>query len=357
MGQRITPLLIGAVFFTGLLIYLLIPEAEQTRPRFSMETPVRLHEVTFGEFPVVVEALGTASANESIVITALETETVANIHFDDGNTVKKDQLLVALHNREEQARVIELEVNLKDAQRQLKRYVNLARENATSQQLLDEQQARVNALEAQLEVAQTQLEELEIRAPFAGQLGIRQVSVGSLVRPGDEITTLDDLHQIKLDFSIAERHLPSVSLDQTVEAHSVAYPGEAFTGKIGSIGSRVDPITRAIQVRALIANPDFKLRPGMLLQISVQKDLLNSLVIPEQALIPIEDKQFVFVVEDNTAILTEVQIGLRKPGLVQINDGLSEHQQIVVEGTMRLRDGSKVKPLGKTPEDSSSKES
>ena len=123
---------------------------------------------------------------------------------------------------------------------------------------------------------------LQVRAPFAGRLGHREVSIGALIRPGDTITTLDDVQVIKVDFNLSEANLPSVVEGQLVEATSVAYPGEMFRGKISSVDSRVDPITRAIQVRADIDNPEFKLRPGMLLTVNVQKRLLNTLVLPEK---------------------------------------------------------------------------
>jgi membrane fusion protein, multidrug efflux system len=221
----------------------------------------------------------------------------------------------------------------------------LARGNATSQQLLDEQQAKVKSIEAQKEVVEAQLAELELRAPFSGKLGIRQVSLGALVKPGDVITTLDDLQVVKVDFSVAEVHLPSIAQGQLINATSIAYPGEIFKGKINSVDSRIDPITRAVQVRAIVDNEAAKLRPGMLLQILLQKQILNTLVVPEGALIPVEDKQFVFVIEDDKAVKREVQVGRRKPGVAQILSGLVVGEQVVVEGTLRLQDGSAVKVL------------
>ena len=221
----------------------------------------------------------------------------------------------------------------------------MAQKSVASKQLLDEQEANVKALKAQLEVAKAQLEELELRAPFSGLLGVRQVSLGALVMPGDLIATLDDLHIIKMDFTIAESHLPSVRKGQQVSATSAAYPGETFEGEISSIASRVDPVTRAIQIRAIIDNKDLKLRPGMLLQINLEKDILNTLTLPEGALVPIEDKQFVFVIKGDKVERQEVKVGLRKPGIAQITSGLKEGDQVVIEGALRLREGSVVNVL------------
>ena len=221
----------------------------------------------------------------------------------------------------------------------------MAKESAASEQLLDEQQAKVKALQAQMDVVNSQLDELQIRAPFDGVLGIRQVSVGALLTPGDLVSTLDDIALVKVDFSISEAHLPTVVIGQQIKATSVAYPGEIFAGKIASIASRLDPITRSIQIRANIDNKLLKLRPGMLLQIELQKLMLETLVLPEQSLVPVEDKQFVFVVKDGAVSRKEVEAGRRRPGFVQIISGLDVGDQVVVEGTLRLRDGSKVRIL------------
>ncbi|MCV2884790.1 efflux RND transporter periplasmic adaptor subunit [Aestuariibacter sp. AA17] len=339
---KLSPMAFAVLALAGLLAYLNWPQAEAENARRGGATPVVVHDVKESEFEVIVEALGTAKANEAVTITAQKAEVVHQLHFDDGDRVEKDQLLLTLDNREENARVKELDVNLQEAKRQLKRVKDLANKSVASQQLLDEQEAKVKALKAQRDVARAKLEELNIRAPFKGKLGIRQVSVGAFVSPGDSITTLDDLSKIKVDFSISESHLPSLQIGQKVTAKTVAYPDNAFIGEIKSIDSRVDPITRSIQVRAIVDNPDYALRPGMLLQINLQKQVLNTLVVPEKALLPIEDKQFVFVIIDGKASKREVQVGKRKPGWVQIRGGLQEGEQVVVEGTLRLNDGAAV---------------
>ena len=169
-------------------------------------TLVKVHRTIEEEFEVVVEALGTGRANESVLITTQTSDIVQKIHFDDGDRVKAGQVLLTLIDLEEKARLAALDVDLQEANRQLKRIANLAKKNVASEQLLDEQQAEVNALRAEMNVLKTQMRALEVRAPFDGLLGLRQVSVGALVRPGDAITTLDDLSIIKVDFNIAEVH-------------------------------------------------------------------------------------------------------------------------------------------------------
>lgn len=344
---KFSPLLIGVLALIGFLIFINLPQqsAEANRSGPS-ETPVMVETASQQSFPIVVEALGTAVANESVNITAQQAQIVTNVMFKDGALVKKGQKLLELNNRAELARLNEIDINLSEARRQLERIKGLAKQSAASEQLLDEQSARVESLLAQREVAKADLQELQVVAPFAGRLGVRQVSVGSLVRPGDTITTLDDLDLIKVDFSVAEIHFASINDGQRIFASSIAYPGEEFVGNITNIDSRIDPETRSIQVRAELPNPDLKLRPGMLLQINLEKRVLDALVVPEHALVPEGDKQFLFVVDDaNRANKTLVKVGERKPGWVQVLDGISAGDKVITQGTLRVRDGSPVKVL------------
>lgn len=344
-GLKFSPLFIAAAVFIALVIYLYLPKEEIEQIKNQTLTPVTVHVIKSEPFPITIEALGTAKANESIALTAQTTDTIQSVEFDDGDIVKRGQVLLTLNDNEEKARLNELDINLQEAKRQLNRISNLAKESAASEQLLDEQQAKVKALKAQMDVLGSQLDELIIRAPFDGVLGVRQVSLGALLKPGDLVTTLDDIATIKLDFSISESHLPTVAMGQLIKASSVAYPGDIFEGKITSIASRVDPITRSIPIRASINNQKLKLRPGMLMQIELQKNVLQTLVLPEQSLVPVEDKQFVFVVVDDAVVRKEVTVGRRKPGFVQILSGLNAGDKVVVEGTLRLRDGSKIRIL------------
>lgn len=340
---RLSPLLLGIVLLAGFLGYVNWPQEQTEAKRGPSKTPVVVAAVEQQMFPITIEALGTARANESVTLTAREADLVTAVNFDDGDVVNKGDLLVQLRNLEEKARLNELKVSLQEAQRQLVRVRNLAKESAASEQLLDEQQTRVETLKAQIEVAQSVLTELEIRAPFSGKLGIREISVGSLVRPADVITTLDDLSVIKVDFSVAESHLASLANGQKITATSVAYPGEAFIGEISGIDSRVDPVTRSILVRAEINNREQQLRPGMLLQITLEKTVLDTLVVQEKALVPVEDRQYVFVVENGTVRQQEVLIGARRPGRVQVLEGVNAGDFVVVEGTLRIRDQSQVR--------------
>ena len=350
MSARLSfsPLWVGVIALIGLLVFINWPEEQQAQQQGSRATPVVTQIVNVEPFAVTLQALGTAKANESVMITPQESDVITSLNFSDGQQVVAGDVLAQLNSNEQKARLNELNINLAEAERQLKRIQNLALSNSTSTQLLDEQQARVKAFIAQREVAQENLNKTFIIAPFSGKLGLRQVSLGAYVKPGDIITTLDDIETIKVDFAISERHLPSVSEGQTVFAESVAYPGVQFEGIITNVDSRIDPSTRSINIRTKIDNAQQKLRPGMLLTITLQKRVLDTLVIDEKALVPDHEDQYVFVVVDGKAVKTKVLIGERRPGSVQILEGVVQGDEVVVQGTLRIRNGSQLRVLNST---------
>lgn len=339
------PIAIFVALIAAALVYFFLfadPQAgKEEKPQSAV--PVRIQTAQISEFRDVIEALGTAQANESIVVTAQAQDIAMAVHFDDGDVVKSGQLLVELDSREETARVQELKFRLAEANRQYQRLVDLRRQNAASQQQLETQDVAVKNIIAELEVAETLLAQKRIMAPFSGRLGIRQISVGSLVSPGEQITTLDDVTPIKLDFNVPELYFASLNVGQTVAARSGAYPGEEFRGEIRSIDSRVDPLTRSILVRAVIPNDENKLRPGMLLRVNLLRSVDKTMILPEKTIVPINDQSFVYVIDDNNqAQQTPVTLGRRKPGIVEVIDGVKPGDKIVTEGMVRLRDGVAV---------------
>lgn len=350
MSKRFSfsPLWVGVLALMGFLIFINWPVPDPAAREGSRATPVVTQIVSIQPFAVTLQALGTAKANESVMITPQESDVITSLNFSDGQRVDTGTVLAQLNSNEQKARLNELNINLAEAERQLKRIQNLVLSNSTSAQLLDEQQARVKALIAQREVAQENLNKTFITAPFSGKLGLRQVSLGAYVKPGDVLTTLDDIKTIKVDFSISERHLPSVNEGQTVFAESVAYPGVQFEGTITNVNSRIDPATRSFSIRTKIDNAAEQLRPGMLLTITLQKRVLNTLVIDEKALVPDHEDQFVFKVVDGKAVKTKVIIGERRPGKVQILEGVAIGDEVVVQGTLRIRDGSELRVLNST---------
>ncbi|MCW8833409.1 MAG: efflux RND transporter periplasmic adaptor subunit, partial [Colwellia sp.] len=334
----------------GIVVYIQWPKTEQKAQKSQRIVSVRTVTVAWGEFKDSIEAVGTARAHEQVLITSKYSDLVDKIFFNDGQLVKQGDELIRLNNQEELAKVSELEANLSESMAQLKRFQDLLNSKATSKSLVDQQEAKTKAIAAQLQSARTKLNDLVIKAPFDGILGFREVSVGAYIDAGSVITSLDDLSLIKVDFTLPERFLPTIKLGQLVAAYNVAYQNKKFTGKITSIDSRVNPVTRTLKVRAEIPNENLALRPGMLLNINLVRQVETLLQLPESTIIPIEDKHFIFVVQTNeeqiqSAVRKEVKIGRRLPGTVEILAGVNQGEQVVAQGALKLRDGSLVKVL------------
>ena len=210
---------------------------------------------------------------------------------------------------------------------------------------VDEARARHFAAQARYRSIVARLDDRLITAPFSGVLGFRQVSAGTLIKPGDPITTLDDISIIKLDFSVPETFITAVSVGMNIEAHSIVYPDRLFTGEVISVDTRLDPISRAVQVRAILPNADGALRPGMFLTVDLQRDRGEVLLVPEQAIVPEGSTQFVFVVKDGVVEKRRVEMGRRIPGFVVIRDGLAEGERVISEGTGKVREGANVEDI------------
>ncbi|EGM78458.1 RND family efflux transporter, MFP subunit [Rheinheimera sp. A13L] len=345
-SRLIWVLLIGmSAFVVYLFLQNQAPEEEQKAR--SSATLVNTQIVSPSSLVRQVTSLGTALANESVQIVTNNSDYLTALHINEGQRVEKGQLIAQLNDVEERARVAELSASLLDQKRQLNRVKNLAKTQATAQSLLDEQQTRVNTTQAQLDAVKARLNEMTIRAPFSGVLGLRQVSEGAYLTSGTVLTTLDDLNLIRLEFSIAEYYLAQLKPGMKVNSSSVAYPGKVFTGQIKAIDTRLDPVTRSVKVHALVPNEQLELRPGMLLNVSVTLDELQALQISEKAIVPLQNKHYVFVVnKDNSVTQTEVQLGQRMPGLVEIVSGLNAGDEVVIEGTTKIRSGSLITKAG-----------
>lgn len=321
--------------------------------RFTQSGPVG--GMAFGDVPVVIsraapmtfvdriEALGTARANESVEVTAKVTDTVQRVNFEDGKDVKAGEVLVELTRTEEAALLDEAVATLAEAQQQFERIEDLVRRGSASRARLDEQTRIRDAAKARVDALEARLSDRLIRAPFSGVLGFRQVSPGTLISPGTVITTLDDIDVIKLDFPVPENFIGALRPGLAIEALTPAYQDREFKGTITTIESRVDPATRSVRVRAEIPNPDHVLRPGMLMTVEVIKARAEVLAVPEEALVPISDRQYVYrLKDDNTVERVQVEIGRRHPGVVEVTSGLEPGDRVVTEGSVRLRPGMAV---------------
>lgn len=381
----------------GLYVYVRATAAPP-QARGAATVPVVATPARILEYADSVEAVGTARANESVSLAARVTERVVAVHFADGDIVEKGKVLVELRSDEQEAQrfeelanveeekaaleeargdleqqrasLVEAQAVLNEQETQLERMkalfangtlaqseldaivatVETARSKAESAQArirssearIASAEARVRSAQARLQNTEARLQDTRIAAPFDGMLGFRNVSPGAVVSPGTVLTTVDDIRTIKLDFQVPERFLNSVRAGQEVVAGSVAFPGRDFRGSVASIDSRIDPVTRAFSVRALVDNPEYLLRPGMLLTVELVRERRPALMVPEQAVVPIGPHMYVFVVADGKAERREVTLGARTVGAVEVVSGLREGELVVNSGVVRLRPGAPV---------------
>lgn len=294
-------------------------------------------------FPLTVQALGNARANESVEIRPRISQVITAIRFTEGQEVAAGQVLVELENAEAVADLAEARAALVDAESKHERGVELFKLELTSEAELEQLEARRDADRAALAAAQARLDETVVRAPFAGRVGLRRISLGTLVGPGNVITTLDDTDPVKLDFDVPETALSRVAVGLAVAARSAAWPDSVFRGRVSAVDTRVDRVSRSVTVRALVPNPHGLLRPGMFLTVDLLREDVAALMIPEQALVPEQSRQFVLVVgTDGLVAKRQVELGRRRPGQVEIVGGLEAGELVVVEGTQQARPGEPV---------------
>jgi len=297
-----------------------------------------------------VESVGTTVANESVDLTAAVSETVSRIAFEDGEFVEQGEILVELTSVAESTRLAEAQATVSEAERQFSRLQDLSADRLVAGSELDAARTARQTAQARLEGVMADLEDRLVRAPFSGYLGFRNVSAGSLLTPGTVITTLDDVSVMNLDFRIPEVYLADIQTGQTIAARSIVYRDRDFEGRINVIGSRIDPVTRSVSVRAEIDNPNRLLRPGMLMTVALALNEKRALVVPERAVIAAQGQQFVYVVgAENRIERRPVDVGRRREGLVEIISGLEAGERVVSEGTIRVRPGLTVRIEGEEP--------
>lgn len=301
-------------------------------PAARAQAPIMV-EITTARAGQVIEqseSVGTARANESVTITAKQTGNIAIIGFEEGQRVNANHILIELENKErradlDQARA-ELEQSraLRDEIRQsLDRAKQLRSSGNVTEARLDQLESqfraadgRVRSMEARIRAVDARLDDVRITAPFAGRVGLRQVSVGALVQPGTTITTLDDVSKIKVEFNVPEIFLGRLRQDLEVAARSSAYPGKTFVGRVTAIDTRIDPATRSVRVNALFDNPDEQLKPGLFLSVEIILERREAVLVAEEAVLAEGTKHYVFVVRVNKIERLEIKLNQRLPGEV-----------------------------------------
>jgi membrane fusion protein (multidrug efflux system) len=301
-----------------------------------------------------LQALGTAQARESIVLTPKVADTIRAIRFDSGDRVRRGQVLVEMSAVEQAADLAEARAANEAAQQELRRYQELYDRGFASQARLDTVRAGADAAQARLNAGGSRISDRTIRAPFAGVVGLRTASPGQFMTPGDQIGTLDDISEIKLDFDVPETQIARLQQGVQIVATTAAFPGRTFQGVISHVDSRVDATTRTVRVRAMLPNSDEAIRPGMLMTVQVLTNPREGLAIPEIAILDRADGAFVYRVtsQDGGQAVEQVAIrtGQRSGGMAEVLEGLGVGDLVVTEGVQSVRPGQPVRVGGGAPE-------
>ncbi|MCR5872540.1 MULTISPECIES: efflux RND transporter periplasmic adaptor subunit [unclassified Sphingomonas] len=307
---------------------------------------VTLAAVQSARFVERIDAVGTARANEQVTLTAPVTERILRLNFEDGAYVGRGQVIAVLAQGQENAQLAQANARAREAQQQLARLEELRNRGFATRSAVDAQQALASQASGQAAEARASIGDRVVRAPFGGWVSLRNISAGAVVGAGTEIATVSDISRIKLDFAVPETLLAQIQPGQAIVATAAAYPDQPFRGTIATIDPVLNPQTRAATVRAVLANGDRKLKPGMLLTVTIEAQARTSVAVPELAVVGEGDQSFVFTIENGKAKRVPIRTGLRQNGLVEVTQGLKPGQRVVTEGVVKIAEGQQVRTGG-----------
>jgi membrane fusion protein, multidrug efflux system len=312
--------------------------------------PVRAEPVKIATMQSDVNAVGTLIAADSVVIRPEIAGRVVALHFKEGQLVQKGAKLVTLDPAEYRAQLAATTADAKTETQRYERAKELLEKNFISKEALDVAKGNMDRALAKQQQDEVLLSKTTISAPFTGVVGLRQISPGAYVKAGDDVVRLENLSFVKLDFRVPEMYLSQIKPGQDLSIRVDAYPDDAFRGKIYALEPAVDEKTRTVVVRAQIPNVQNKLRPGMFARVNVLLSTRpNAIVIPEQAIWPQGRDTFVYRVVDGKAALTKIELGVRRPGEVEVLKGLAASDVVVTDGQIKLKDGAPVMVLPAQP--------
>ncbi|MFO1350847.1 MAG: efflux RND transporter periplasmic adaptor subunit [Gammaproteobacteria bacterium] len=293
-----------------------------------------------------IQAVGTLRANESVIVRPELGGRIQEVHFKEGQAVEKGAPLVTMETSINAAELEQAKARLGLSQVNDQRMGSLRKKGLGSEQEEDQMRSDLRVNQASVALAEARLAKMTVRAPFNGVLGLRLVSVGDYLSPGQDMVNLLNLDPIKVDFRIPELLLSQIKVGQAIEVKVDAFPDQKFSGAVYAIDPQVDVNGRSLLLRATIPNKEQRLYAGLFARVDLILERRDgALLVPEEALVPQGDKQYVFKVVEDKAVRTEVKLGQRQGAQVEIADGLKAGDQVVTAGQIKIRDGAPVKPI------------
>jgi membrane fusion protein (multidrug efflux system) len=327
-----------------------------TMTKMSHEMPattVTSAPVKEEDWPPVLSAVGSLSSVQGAVVSTELGGIVSEVMFQNGGVAKKGDVLVKLDSSSEIAQLKTAEADLELARANLQRARDLARRKVISKQELDAAESAFGQKQGTVDNMRSFIGKKEVRAPFDGQLGIRYVNVGQMVKGGDQVVSLQTLDPVFVDFALPQQELSKLSSGLEVRVHTDAISGREFKGKLTAVNSMVDPVTRNVGLQATLDNPDHVLRPGMFAKVEVElPEKHKTMVVPGSAISYAPFGDSVFVIEkkkdektgkeSQTIRQQFVRVGEARGDFVAINEGLKANETIVSTGVFKLRTGMSV---------------
>lgn len=328
-----------------LCLTLLVSQTSPSQAQGQGQGSVRVEAVSvmIQDIDRTLQAIGTLRSNESIVLRPEEPGRIKSVHFQEGQPVQKDQLLIQLDDAILQAELAEAQARLALDRANARRARDLARRGSGTERALDEAEAARKVTAARVELAQARIAQMRLVAPFDGIIGLRQVSVGDYLGSGADIVNLEDISSLKVDFRIPEIYLADVHIGQPLEISVDALRGAKFHGEVYAINPLVDKNGRSIVLRARVPNESLSLRPGLFARVLLLIETTpEAVLVPEESIVPTAEGQFVYRVVGEKVVKTKVKTGMRRDAFVEIIEGLSQGDQVVTAGQLKLRDGASV---------------
>jgi membrane fusion protein (multidrug efflux system) len=344
---------IAAVFLVIIGIKTLQIMKMKSAPMMIPPATVSSAPVKEEDWPPVLSAVGTVSAVQGATVSAELGGIVAEIKFPNGGVAKQGDVLVKLDASSEEAQLHTAEADLELARADLQRSRDLAARKVISKAELDSAESKFKQREGTVDNMRAMITKKEVRAPFAGQLGIRQVNVGQMINAGQQVVSLQALEPVFVDFALPQQYLAKLSQGLDVHVQTDAIPGREFSGKLTALNSSIDPVTRNVGLQATLENRDHALRPGTFAKVEVVlPEKHKALVVPGTAVSYAPYGDSVFVIEkkkdpktgkeSQTIRQQFVRVGEARGDFVAINTGLKAGEVIVSTGVFKLRNGMAV---------------
>ncbi|MFO1243525.1 MAG: efflux RND transporter periplasmic adaptor subunit [Rickettsiales bacterium] len=350
---RFTPrrvlLIIVVLAIAGFLAHKYIPIFGGNADKKGGAVHVEAVQATMQPIEERIDAVGSLASNESVELRSEITGRISEIKFDDGQVVEQGDVLFQLDDSVQKADLARAEANLKLGNNNLQRSSKLSKQGFSSKVTFEEAEAELNLARANVQLAQANLDKTAIRAPFHGTVGIRRVSPGDYVAPGNLLANFDQIIPLKVEFTVPERYLDKLQKGTLLELRADTHPGKVFKATVRAIDSRVSSSSRSIMVQAITDNEERLLYPGQFVSINLPVTSKTTIVVPDQALIPLGVKNFVFLVVDGKAKRIEVQPGIRTKSQAEILSGIKEGDTVITAGQQKLQDGVPVTVSAPTP--------